>query len=70
MRRFPVLRFRSRMEPMSGEGSDSPERLVLQLYLLSVVRMEQSPGLKAQQNFDLFRGLKPPAPSGICDLQL
>ena len=27
MRRFPVQRFRSRMKRMSGEGSDSPERL-------------------------------------------
>ena len=27
MRRFPVQRFRSRMERMSGEGADSPARL-------------------------------------------
>jgi hypothetical protein len=28
------------------------------------------PGLKAAQFGPVFRGLKPPAPSGFCDLQL
>jgi hypothetical protein len=30
----------------------------------------KGPGLKAQQIRSLLRGLKPPAPSGIFDLQL
>jgi len=44
--------------------------LELQLYFLQISTEAQGPGLKALSICRVFRGLKPPAPSGIFDLQL
>jgi len=42
----------------------------MQLYLLIGVKRGTDPGLKARVNSRCFRGLKPPAPSGVSDLRL
>jgi hypothetical protein len=44
--------------------------LVLQLYLLRFLDRRQRPGPKGPVKSPSFRGLKPPAPSEISDLQL
>jgi hypothetical protein len=44
--------------------------LILQLYFVEEAKKCRSPGLKAMSICLLFRGLKPPAPSVIFDLQL
>jgi hypothetical protein len=44
--------------------------LVLQLYFTQFLENGRRPGPKGHVNSASFRGLKPPAPSGIFDLQL
>jgi len=63
MSRFPAL-------PSFSGCVEAKRALVLQLYLLAVVRLEQEPGPEGPAKLNLIRGLKPPAPSGICNLQL
>jgi hypothetical protein len=45
-------------------------KLVLQLYFTQFLENGRRPGPKGHVNSPSFRGLKPPAPSGIFDLQL
>ena len=56
--------------PHGGYATDTAETSQLQLYLWSGVEKMQRPGPEGPASSRFFRGLKPPAPSGICDLQL
>ena len=48
----------------------SSRYLILQLYFTQFLENGRRPGPKGHVNSPSFRGLKPPAPSGIFDLQL
>jgi hypothetical protein len=49
---------------------NSDSALVLQLYFVEFMESPRRPGPKGHDVWLSFRGLKPPAPSGISDLQL
>jgi hypothetical protein len=51
-------------------NGDQTTVLVLQLYFTQFLENGRRPGPKGHVNSPSFRGLKPPAPSGIFDLQL
>ena len=52
------------------ESTNLIGELGLQLYLFLVAEKGQGPAPKGRAILLSFRGLKPPAPSGISDLQL
>jgi hypothetical protein len=64
--------FDSAQDGMDGAGTFRAKTKTLQYYscICSIEENEQRPGPKGHANSTFFRGVKPPAPSVILDLQL